>query len=239
MRFEHFMLTEGINDKGIWKAVFLAGTPGSGKSFVRSKLGGGVEPRVVNTDTWTEFFGAGNENKWKFFKDDIKRISANQLAGYINGMLPLWVDGTSSKPGNTISRKGMLEGFGYDTGMIWVNTDLETSIQRAKEREKKIGRHVDEDFIRKSWETINKLKPFYKKKFNWFKEVNNNDGELTDAVLAKLHKEANSFYTAPLKNDLGKFYQDELTENGGKMLSDSNEVDMAMIKQKVKGWYSY
>jgi len=30
------LLTEGVHDKGIFKAVFLAGGPGSGKSYVAS-----------------------------------------------------------------------------------------------------------------------------------------------------------------------------------------------------------
>ena len=32
------LLNEGVNDPGIFKAVFLAGGPGSGKSFVASQL---------------------------------------------------------------------------------------------------------------------------------------------------------------------------------------------------------
>jgi len=239
MRLNDYILNEGINDKGIWKSIFLAGTPGSGKSFVRSKLGGGVEPRVVNTDTWTEFFKVEQKGGWSFFKEDIKRISSGQLSGYVNSMLPLWIDGTSSKPGNVISRKGMLEGFGYDTGMLWVNTDLDVAIERARKREERIGRHVDPDFIVQSYETINKLKPYYKSKFNFFVEVSNNEGELTDNVLTSLYKETNNFYNQPLQNELGKFYRDELITNGGKYLVDSEEVDMGMIKQKIKGWYSY
>ena len=32
-------LNEGINDPGIFKAVFMAGGPGSGKSLIAKKLG--------------------------------------------------------------------------------------------------------------------------------------------------------------------------------------------------------
>jgi len=239
MRLSEYIINEGINDKGIWKSIFLAGTPGAGKSFVKGKLSGGVEPRTVNSDTWTEFLGAGAPGKWEFFKDDVKRITSNQLAGYINSMLPLWIDGTSSKPGNTVSRKGMLEGFGYDTGMLWVNTNLEVAINRAKEREKLIGRHVDTDFIVQTWNTINKLKPYYKQQFRWFKEVSNNDGELTDKILTKLYKETNVFFTKPLENGLGLYYKEELINKNGKYLEDLEGIDMTMIKQKIKGWFNY
>ena len=34
------LLTEGINDKGNFKAVFMAGGPGSGKSFIAAQLFG-------------------------------------------------------------------------------------------------------------------------------------------------------------------------------------------------------
>ena len=34
------IIDEGVNDPGIFKAIFLAGGPGSGKSFVGSELVG-------------------------------------------------------------------------------------------------------------------------------------------------------------------------------------------------------
>ena len=52
------MVNESINDKGIFKAIFMAGTPGAGKTTVAKKLSGGVEPRFVSTDTWVEFMKA-------------------------------------------------------------------------------------------------------------------------------------------------------------------------------------
>ena len=35
-------MSEGVNDPHIFKAVFMAGGPGSGKSFVAQKLLGGT-----------------------------------------------------------------------------------------------------------------------------------------------------------------------------------------------------
>ena len=44
MRLQQF-LTEGIEDKGIFKAVFMAGHPGAGKTFVLNSIKSGqIEP---------------------------------------------------------------------------------------------------------------------------------------------------------------------------------------------------
>ena len=57
------LLTEGVFDKGILKAVFMAGGPGSGKSYVASQLFGIPKKmnismaglKSVNSDTEFEF----------------------------------------------------------------------------------------------------------------------------------------------------------------------------------------
>ena len=57
------LLTEGINDKGVLKAVFMAGGPGSGKSYVARELFGIPKTinvsvsglKTVNSDTEFEF----------------------------------------------------------------------------------------------------------------------------------------------------------------------------------------
>ena len=57
------LLTEGVNDKGVLKAVFMAGGPGSGKSYVARELFGIPKSinvsvsglKTVNSDTEFEF----------------------------------------------------------------------------------------------------------------------------------------------------------------------------------------
>ena len=43
-------LQEGVYDPNIFKAIFLAGGPGSGKSYVSGKITGGLGLKVVNSD---------------------------------------------------------------------------------------------------------------------------------------------------------------------------------------------
>jgi len=48
IKFEQ--LTEGVYDPNIFKAIFLAGRPGSGKSYVAGKTIRGEGLKVVNSD---------------------------------------------------------------------------------------------------------------------------------------------------------------------------------------------
>jgi len=44
-------LEEGVYDRGIFKAFFLAGGPGSGKSFVTERVTSGLNLKVINSDS--------------------------------------------------------------------------------------------------------------------------------------------------------------------------------------------
>ena len=45
------LLTEGVYDPSIFKAFFLAGGPGSGKSYVVQRTTGGFGMKTINPDT--------------------------------------------------------------------------------------------------------------------------------------------------------------------------------------------
>ena len=45
------MLSEGVYDPSIFKAFFLAGGPGSGKSYVVRRTTGGFIMKLINPDT--------------------------------------------------------------------------------------------------------------------------------------------------------------------------------------------
>lgn len=227
-------LNEGINDKGVFKAIFMAGAPGSGKTTVRSKLGGGYDPRVVNTDTWTEFFG---DPPWDEKGEKIILLTTNQLSLYVKSMLPLWIDGTSSNPTNLMTREGLLSGIGYDTGMLWINTSLESSLERAKARGDRGGRKVGEKMIINAFNQISKLKPFYKGRFKYFMEVNNDTGELTDEVIIKAYKSTGRFFGGALVNPIGQQRINKLRETGGKLLTDLDTYDENQLQRLIRAWF--
>jgi len=135
-----FKLTEGIDDKGIFKAVFMGGMPGAGKSYVLKKIKSGqLEPRIVNTDKFKEFFG---EWRTKASFDRSKKLTSSQLSLYLNSMLPLFVDATSSIVSAIIVRNNILENLGYDTAMVFVNVTTEDSHKESLPERKRGSRGV-------------------------------------------------------------------------------------------------
>lgn len=235
-------LEEGINDKGILKAVFVVGIPGAGKSYTVKQLTGSIAPKVVNTDKSTEFlskkFGIeSNDDTWKsFFRDRTKPMTMNTLAGYVNGMLPLFVDGTSNSASNILSRVGILESLGYDVGMVFINTNLDVAQERAAKRGAEIDRHVSTEFIDKVHKESEKNREYFKGKFGFFREVNNNPGEFDDAAILKAYRAVSSFYSGDVENPVGSRILEKMKESGAKYLVP-DMFSKEELEKKVSGWF--
>jgi len=232
-------LDESINDKGIFKAVFLSGLPGSGKSTIISKItDGATSPRIVNTDKSYEFLMNKNdvegydEITWSFFGPKSKTMNSTMLYNYVNGMLPMFVDGTSANTGALLKRSGLLESIGYDTMMIWVNVDLEQAIARAQGRK----RQVEPDFIRRLHKQMEANKAFYQSRFGGnFIEVDNNNDNFA-SMEAKTYGISNKFFTSAVQNPIGIKNMQTLEETGKQYLTPSI-YDPAYIKKMISVWY--
>ena len=153
-------LQEGVYDPNIFKAFFLAGGPGSGKSYVVRRTTGGTGLKVVNSDDDFErkLKQAGLSLKMpksqEKDRDEIrgraKEITAKRKENYLEGRLGLIIDGTGRESEKILYQKRQLEELGYDTYMIFVNTSLDTALQRNAER----PRSVPEPIVVKSWKDV-------------------------------------------------------------------------------------
>lgn len=232
MRLQQY-INESIMDKGIFKAMFLVGAPGSGKTYTASKIKSGqIEPRMVNTDKAFPLFKKYWSEDWGKIKTKVKTINKNQLALYINSLLPLIVDGTANEPSVVFRRIGILESFGYDVGGVAVNTSLETSLKRAGKRE----RQVDTEFIENVYKQLEKAKSFYRSKFQTWIEIDNDEGELNDKVITHAFKFMGKFYNSPILNPVGQDHVSEMKENGWKYLHP-NIRDIKEIQNILGAWY--
>lgn len=204
-------------------------------SFVINSIkSGSIEPRIVNTDKFTEHFKAYGNVKWDEYEVKIKLLTKSQLINYLDSLLPLWIDGTSASAPSSQRRDGILKSLGYDTGMVWVNTSLETSLNRAAKRE----RPVPPKFIKEIYEKIESLKPYYKSNHKFFVEINNNEGELTDSVILSAFRETSRFFNEPVKNPIGQSHIKELKEKGLKYLTDLDDFDRGYLSRLASVWYT-
>ena len=157
-------LQEGLQDPNIFKAFFLAGGPGSGKSFVVRKSTGGTGLKIVNSDDVFEKYlkDAGlemdmttrkaerqQEPRDKLFKQ-AKVVTQKRQDNYVDGRLGLVIDGTGSDYDRIAGQSTQLKRLGYDTHMIYVNTSLDVALARNAERE----RRVHASIATKSWKDV-------------------------------------------------------------------------------------
>ncbi len=97
-------LQEGLYDPNIFKAFFLAGGPGSGKSYVAGYVTGGTGLKMVNSDDAFEIMmkKAGlslkmppeEEERKDVVRDRAKKVTSGRKTNYIEGRLGLIIDGT-------------------------------------------------------------------------------------------------------------------------------------------------
>lgn len=157
MRINEFDQTvdEGVHDPHIFKAVFMAGAPGSGKSTVSKKLLSHTGLKNLNVDTfWQLYDQMGRDGDYQKYWQLYKAQEKN----YIKGRLGLLIDGTARNPDAMAKIKVRLEELGYDCAMIFVNTSLETSLERTVSRAntpgKDMGRFIDSKFVAQAWQQI-------------------------------------------------------------------------------------
>ena len=177
-------LQEGLQDPNIFKAFFLAGGPGSGKSFVVRATTGGTGLQIVNSDDAFERYlkQAGLSQKMPEDETDqrdverarAKRVTDARKSGYVGGRLGLIIDGTGREYDKIAKQSIQLKQLGYDTHMIFVNTSLDTALERNTKRD----RTVPENIVVKSWRdvqsNIGKFSQHFKHNFVVF---DNNDAD--------------------------------------------------------------
>jgi len=202
-------LQEGVYDPNILKAFFLAGGPGSGKSYVVSRTTGGLGLKIVNSDdAFEKFLKDANlslkmpdeeESAREPVRARAKKITKKQQSNYVEGRLGLIIDGTG-KDYEKISKQARdLQQLGYDIHMVFVNTSLDTALERNKNR----PRSVPESLVIKSWKdvqaNIGKFSQLFKRNFV---VVDNNDTE--EDIMTPVYKQIMSLAKAKVTNHLGK-----------------------------------
>ena len=137
-------LDEGPHDPHIFKAIFLSGGPGSGKSYVARQILQGYGLKFVNSDDIYEYLANKNDldmsdpsqiisKQGQEIRGKAKDITNNKKGSHLRGRLGMVIDGTG-KNLITVSKQVIgLRAIGYDcmmynmidcTFLIYLSTHL-------------------------------------------------------------------------------------------------------------------
>jgi len=187
-----------LYDPNIFKAFFLAGGPGSGKSYVVKKSTGGTGLKIVNSDDVFEKYLKQAQLDFKMQASqgkerDIQRakakaVTAKRKDNYLEGRLGLVIDGTGKDYGKISSQAAGLKQLGYDVHMIFVNTTLEVALQRNQERARTVPEKIVVDAWKQVQSNIGKFQSFFGPK-NFIivdNDMPDKDGRLFDHVFKKV-----------------------------------------------------
>lgn len=172
----HEFINEGVNDPAIFKVVFVVGGPGSGKSYVASKLGltsviqnkeklpvttsGPLGYTVMNSDIPFEYLMKKHNLDPKMppsqdTERNVQRQRAKEIAGTkselaIQGRLGVVIDGTGDDYEKIARLKSNFNALGYEDYLVIVNTKLEVARQRNQKR----ARTVPDEIVVDSWYAV-------------------------------------------------------------------------------------
>ena len=228
--FESF-LEEGVNDPGILKAFFMAGGPGSGKSYVAGELFGlpkdssasvsyDLGLKLVNSDAAFELLlkkanidmaqlmdiKDKDPAAWQDamqIRAKAKKITKGTQKMYIQGRLGMVIDGTGKNYKKIEGQVKELRDLGYDCYMVFVNTSKEVALERNNNRPRKLP----EDMVTNMWQEVQDnlgrfQRLFKAKRFEIVDNSKYGDSEPTDLV----GKEIRKFMGQPVSNSIGKHW---------------------------------
>jgi len=229
------LLHEGYRDPGIFKAVFLAGGPGSGKTYIAKGLFGIPDKvnvsqsglKMVNSDKELKFllnkYGFGtnldalpdelfrqltdpSSDDYSGLRTFAKDLTAERRRLYQEGRLGMIIDGTGDDFQKIAGEKKELEEIGYQTYMIFVNTTLEVALQRNELRDRVLPKSIVEDSHKEVNRNIGAFQGLFGS--SNFMIVDNNE--------AKTEEQAKKRFKMLVKQGLNTFLKKPITNKKAK-----------------------
>jgi hypothetical protein len=261
-------LSEGVHDQGIFKAVFLAGGPGSGKDYVMNNTLEGQGLTEINSDKALEFLmdkegldkmmPVGETEKRNLVRGRAKNITELRQQLALLGRNGLIINGTGDDVVKTKNIKDQLEKLGYETSMLLVNTRDDISAQRNLERGQRGGRAVPEPIRKEKWDNVQYARTEYAQMFggNYSEFDNSEDLRQADpetvkakkAELLSLFNKFKEFVAAPPQSQEAQFWtaneldkKDSLPipKDGAEQLPPSNDETSSEASKLGLQYYGF
>jgi dephospho-CoA kinase len=225
-------LDEGVNDPHIFKAVFLAGGPGSGKSFVARNILGGTGLKTMNSDDVYEILMKKQDlaldpdtiasPQGQEIRDKAKMMTKRRSVNWIDGRLGLLIDGTGKDVAKYQKQAEFLRMLGYDVAMIFVNTSEEVAQQRNRQR----ARSLKPEMVTAMWNDVQQNLMKFQQIFGAGRfHIIDNSGGLEDLDrqknFDKVYNETQRFLnTPPSKPAAKKWIQNQKAQNDATQRSE-------------------
>ena len=222
------LISEGVYDPGILKAFFMAGGPGSGKSYVATELFDFPKGAVSSVSYATGLKLINNDNAFEkalkqagyspseladyakdpevwdevmIVRDHAKKLTKKMQQNYINQRLGQVIDGTGKDYKKIEHLRKVYQDLGYDTYMVFVNTSKKVALERNRMRERKL----DDGMVAQMWQEVQDNLGKFQRLFgpNNTLIIDNSSYENKD-VISLAEKEIERHLNTPVQNLLGK-----------------------------------
>lgn len=205
-----------VHDPSVLRAVFMLGAGGSGKGRIYSEMFAGRGLRYVNQDNHLERMLQQHDiplskagSNYGIFKaaQGLARKERDSLAKQRVGLA---IDMTGWDLSRVAKPVEMLRDLGYDVYAVIVVTELQTALDRNRQRAKDGGRKVPSGYVRSAWAGVRKNLPRYVTLFgksNTFIIDNDkpHDPEFWATTIAPaLTRLGDKILARPLRNPKGK-----------------------------------
>jgi hypothetical protein len=182
-------LHESIN-RGLFKAIFVTGGPGSGKDVViREAI---AENRAVELNSIQAFDYLMDKQKLSEKSNDYRREA-------IRNRGPLIINGPADDHYRLITIKEELQELGYETSMVFVDTSNEAS----KERNERLTKMISESVRLEKWKLAQTSKEAYLQNFTNFINFDNSSNlEEIQEDITNTYQKLNTFIDSINYNDI-------------------------------------
>ena len=219
------LLNEGIKDKHIFKAVFLAGGPGSGKSSVVDAIFNNPDSKEVKSLTSTGLKVVNLDQAYEYLKKKHKvpvdhadmdkeqrslsgklmykarMIAQKQMEFYLDGKLGIIIDGTGGSYNPIAKKKQQLEDLGYDCYMIFVDTTMKTAMARNSARDTRV---LLDKVVKRTWKGVQQNKKAYKDLFGSNMKVVSTEGRQPGELPRGAKSHVMKFINSVVQNPIAK-----------------------------------
>jgi len=203
-------IDEGIHDPARKKAIFLAGGPGSGKSYVSKRTTHGLGFKHINSDDDYEKLMKQHgmpttpkniySDKGQELRGKAKETTDKKQRQYTKMGLGMVIDGTGKNFDKIKKQSEQLRKIGYDTHMVFVNTSLDV----AKKRNNVRARSIPEKEVEKMHQAVQGNIGHFQRHFGK-EHMHIVDNDSTDErALLGVHRHIRKIAQAPHRNPIAE-----------------------------------